>query len=799
VQEALDEKLAELFVLFTEGEMSEVSTTTIRMLSEDIPHAPLVRYLNLIARADQIWDISYDYTRIRGMVWMAIEGLAEAAKSHPILSDGLVWFAHGYLAYTACEGGFISNDLPRLAHHARQAHASFSKARDALEPLEHEAAEALREDIEGRLAYFDGLALYAETLEALLDGTLEDGQLAGVLEVLDGFLVAVEAYDPELSSELRAHRLFLEQHGEHTASAPPLLLDAEVVLGVCAYVDDDLMKRLNHDILNDPDFGEPALSEWLSVSLQGALRTEALQDIFETALGEENMHASVFQLGEMRLVHRGKPYEVTPTLKFSNLGIIALEFALTLEEADEFELQSIVDLIAPYAPEVLLVHGEHDELEPPDIRHPFSLIEQLAAIEPDSALLAQARAIILSHADALARDMNINRDLSDCLEALAPVLAALREQAETDPALAPLRTMLIVHQAGSDYFRSLCDHWMAGFLAGCHKRYGLERFKISYDSERDWFSTVKFSSLHSPDGPRRTCPELVNEPRFRWMLCPVREAKASIGDWILADDSLPTNLATIRSHRTDFLFIRGNQAWFYFPDDPYYLIDYEYTETLRLMMWIRTLVNAFTELAIAYNKRSDELRRAFLRLGAHPHLRELLRDERRLAEYFKLKADNKLSLLQDCRISRYEDHARLIDAVVTHMDLDRGRALLASRLDKVIATQAFLDRQVEALSAQAREEREIRRVRLSAQNSRFLKSITTIAAGLYGTVLIPFTEEWQRYALIAAIIGPISVLLVRNWLEQRSARIDMNAQDDAFREKLSTVREELGRGLEWSP
>ena len=300
MQEALDEKLAELFVLFTEGEMSEVSTTTIRMLSEDIPHAPLVRYLNLIARADQIWDISYDYTRIRGMVWMALEGLAEAAKSHPILSDGLAWFARGYLAYTACEGGFISNDLPRLARHARQAHASFSKARDALEPLEHEAAEALREDIEGRLAYFDGLALYAETLAALLDGTLEDGQLAGVLEVLDGFLVAVEAYDPELSSELRAHRLFLEQHGEHTASAPPLILDAEVVLGVCAYVDDDLMKRLNDDILNDPDFGEPALSEWLSVSLQGALRTEALQDIFETALGEENMHASVFQLGEMR-------------------------------------------------------------------------------------------------------------------------------------------------------------------------------------------------------------------------------------------------------------------------------------------------------------------------------------------------------------------------------------------------------------------------------------------------------------------------------------------------------------------
>ena len=78
VQEALDEKLSELFVLFTEGEMKEVSTATIRMLSDNAPHAPLLRYLNLIARADQIWDISYDYTRIRGMVWMASEGLAEA-------------------------------------------------------------------------------------------------------------------------------------------------------------------------------------------------------------------------------------------------------------------------------------------------------------------------------------------------------------------------------------------------------------------------------------------------------------------------------------------------------------------------------------------------------------------------------------------------------------------------------------------------------------------------------------------------------------------------------------------------
>ena len=33
-------------------------------------------------------------------------------------------------------------------------------------------------------------------------------------------------------------------------------------------------------------------------------------------------------------------------------------------------------------------------------------------------------------------------------------------------------------------------------------------------------------------------------------------------------------------------FIRGSQAVMYFPDDPYYLVDYEYTGTLRLMFWM---------------------------------------------------------------------------------------------------------------------------------------------------------------------------------------------------------------------
>jgi len=790
--------LDDLFALFVEGEMGDITAATTRLLADGAPDTPILRFLNLVSRADQIWDISYDYVRIRGMIWMAIDAVGQAEEEHPALGPALGAYGLGYLAYTACEGGFISNDLERFALHARQAHAHFSAALALLEALETEAAESLREDIDGRLAYFDGIALYAETLQALLGGGLGEGALEGALAALDVYLEAVEDYDPELASELRAHRLFLEAHGE-VADLPALSADAEVILGVCAYVDDDLMKRLNHDILHDDSFSEQDLSEWLEMPLTGALRTEALQDIFETALGAENMHASVFQPGPMRLVHRDRFYTVTPTLKFSNLGVVSLEFSVSLEDADEFVLQSIVDLIAPYAPEVLLVAGEQDDLVPPNIRHPFVLVDCLRELAPDSPFIADAIAIIRDHAVEISEDININRDLSDCLEALAPVMAAMREQAAADPALAPLRTALLINQAGTDYFRTLCDRWMDGFLAGCHARYGLDRFKVSCDTERDWFSTVKFGAIRGPDGKMLSAPELVDNPRFRWMLCPAREAKASIGDWIRADDSLPTNLATIRSHRTDFLFIRGNQAWFYFPDDPYYLVDYEYTETLRLMMWIRTLLNAFTELAITYNKRANDLRRAFLKLGAHPDLRELLRDERRLGEYFKLKADDKLSLLQDCLISRYDDHARLLDAVVTHMDLDRGRNLLGARLDKVIATQAFLDRQVEALSVQAREAREIRQEKLSAQQSRFIRSISTIAAGLYGTSLIPFTAEWQRYALIVSIVGPMVTLLVRNWLQQRAVKADMAADDADFRSKLSNIREELSAGLEWSP
>ena len=43
------------------------------------------------------------------------------------------------------------------------------------------------------------------------------------------------------------------------------------------------------------------------------------------------------------------------------------------------------------------------------------------------------------------------------------------------------------------------------------------------------------------------------------------------------------------------------------------------------MLWIRTLVGAFTELSISYNKRSHYLRSAFLQVSAHPRLRDVLR------------------------------------------------------------------------------------------------------------------------------------------------------------------------------
>jgi hypothetical protein len=764
--------LTEALALLADSEVEDLQALTTRLLSDaDATNRPVLLWLNLMARADQIWDISYDYVRVRGMIWLARAALSDASDSP--LKRSLLPYTDAYLHYTAAENAFVSSDPARMAHHSRQS------ARLMAEVLANMTADdVLFELFTARSHYFQGAQAFTERLITVLDGTASAEAVAESIAVIEAHMTAMRPADPELFTELRAHRIFLGHHARLAASSAPedapVRADATVVLGVNTYVDDDLMKRVTADAVS----GEVDVKAWLGLSTADDFAPEALQDVFETALGAENMRALVLSLEPMALHYRGKTYAVVPTIRLVNLGVLALEYAVELQDADELELQAVVDLISPHAPEALFLPEPTEDL--PDILHPFLAVDAL----PDGGLRQTCAALIAEATSALAIDPDINTTIAPLLAAIDAALSNCER-----PEVALLRQTV-------RYLRDRSTALIKGFLAGMHATYGLDVYKACYDVERDWTTMVTFHELRV-SGEAADWPELKDRRRLHWMLAPSRESKASLADWVGTEFAIDPadNLAAIRSHRADFLFIRGSQASMYFPDDPYYLIDYEYAGTLRLMLWMRTLVGAFTELSVRYNQRSHYLRQAFLSLSAHPRLRDVLRSEVQVAEHFKLEADEKLSLLQECLMSRYDDHARLLRAVVEKMDLERSRAVLSVRLDKVIATQDFLDRQTRAVVDRAREDRQIRREKLGDRQKRFVQIFSTTAAGLYGSSLL--TLEWVRYGLMAVVLTPVAVLVVRTWLEGRKMQEAEEAAEAAAQEKLLAVEAVLNERLKW--
>ena len=793
--------LKELFSMYTDGEMQSLHVATSKMVSENQPHLKILIWLNLMSRADALWDVSYDYPRIRGMCWLAKYTLKEMhneSKSDESISTALVYYSESYLHYTETENAFVSNNPKMLAYHSEKAITELNKCLLSIEEEEEEVFSFITEMAETKKIYFNGLHLFAITLEQLLDEVLPHDAFTDRLAELDKLLQDLEeAEDETLHSELHSHRAFLKYHSElvYSNSKPPeLYCNATIIYGACSYVTNEILQQVNADIVNK---NNTDISKWLDDDIDDKISTEALQDIFETSLGKENMGSSLIELDEWTLHYYGKQYAVSPTIKISNLGIISMEFSIDVENVSEMEIQSLVDLIAPHAPQAIIYPSSIEIDQLPEIYHPF-LVSEMILYSWNSTIdfLTDYKAEILKETKQLASNPDINvglesiftktesfhQRLDDILRGTTEYVAAKQLVDNTE-----------------NYFREIIDNHVESIMKGLHEKFTFNKFNTSWDTERDWYSVVKFTSIYQDeDHGYLTFPELLSNDRFHWMLAPSRESKASIADWIKVAHrvSESENLATIRSHLTDFMIVRGKQAYLYFPDNPYYLIDYEYMETLRLMFWIRTLINAFTELGVIYHKRAHYLRNAFLKVKSHPKLQHIMQDENQLAEYFKLEADEKLNLLQECLISRYEDHAKLMRATIEKMGLEPAKEALVARINKVVTTQEFLERQIQYVIERFKEQRTIRHDELKRKHEKFVRTITTIAAGIYGTSWI--TVDWLRYLLILVIVTPISILLARNWLKKREMeQLLTTTQNDALIE-ITKIEEELNRQLEWT-
>jgi hypothetical protein len=315
---------------------------------------------------------------------------------------------------------------------------------------------------------------------------------------------------------------------------------------------------------------------------------------------------------------------------------------------------------------------------------------------------------------------------------------------------------------------------------------------ITFDPNTSWFGTVCCDDLRSralgavgddpppppggaPDregdrAPPGARPAIQKHPELKGLIMPSREARASFDDWLFAEPPERENLALIRSHDGDLLYVNDNGAFLCFPDDPSWIVQ-QYLETLRMVYNVRVRVASFNRRAAAY---VDELR-AFMserRLGAGARASEAiwglsreLHERRREVEDFRATVRQELDLVRSSTISQQQDHGVLWRAMMAcvHIDetieslnrkivnLDDINEWFGNRLGQLIDEMGHRDQQArearDAAAAAQRQEEERRWREREEREKRYEARVNAL--------LLVLTMLFGVQA-IAALPGPVS-------------------------------------------
>jgi len=218
---------------------------------------------------------------------------------------------------------------------------------------------------------------------------------------------------------------------------------------------------------------------------------------------------------------------------------------------------------------------------------------------------------------------------------------------------------------------------------------------FAFDPNTGWQTILSCSRLTivEPDG-KESDPTLklddqgiTSHPEFKGFIIQNREARSSFDDWLFV--AMPTyrNLATIRSHETDAMYMGENRAFLYLPDEPQYLIT-QYIESVRLIGDIRTLVLTFNTNAKGQIEQLKSFLDEFQRTGnawtsrfTLKKAQSLLLSRRNEIEVFRMSASKTLDLLRSCTISKYQDHSDLLRAMMQESSIDTFRESLERKID----------------------------------------------------------------------------------------------------------------------
>ncbi|HKS69171.1 MAG TPA: hypothetical protein VJQ45_02035 [Ktedonobacterales bacterium] len=308
------------------------------------------------------------------------------------------------------------------------------------------------------------------------------------------------------------------------------------------------------------------------------------------------------------------------------------------------------------------------------------------------------------------------------------------------------------------------------------------RYTSAFDANTGWQTVFCCNQLllKMPDGELQEpqTPDDFKQVRktadFKGFQVQSREARAGIDDWPFASGGKVRNLAKIRSHLTDVMYVGENRAFLWFPDDPQFITT-QYVESARLIGDIRVLLLTYNESA-KHQIRATE--------GMLDVIKSGLRLPRKLAgqfeagrndiTIFRTHGDKILDLLRACTISKFEDHGQLLSQMLIESKAGNAREALEHNLTTLDEFYAYitqvLQRRVEARTHSGQT--------LMASVLGILTAVSALSAipPLENFLVATFGKligqsvllQVLQYLLVILLVGSVGIALYALWQRVRS-------------------------------
>ncbi len=532
---------------------------------------------------------------------------------------------------------------------------------------------------------------------------------------------------------------------------------------VTGYLGEDLTSQLFARLKSDNTPGDmpfegirKAIRKQTGLPIR-AVRLANLQDIFETVLGAEYLEQVIFELstendaltfsihdGEKVLTYTVETFQV----RLARFGAMSVEFGIFIQDASVSHIRVLESLIAPQA-------GQFDFIwrdAPTDSGR--ESIDYVDYFLRSRAWIASIRRVASGvGSPRLAEMEKVLVDWENALEELARRLprgfteSAVRSSELTDREQAErldsayralyqecfLRMRVLARQwnqeaAKSSALEEVVHVGKQIFSAGFHFRQLIdvaeeivEHIKryvspeetddvshlFSFDASTGWATVLLCASLalveHHGAGnqPANEWDYLrfTDHPEFKGLIIQSREARSALDDWHFVALPHYRNLATIRSHEHDIMYMGENRAFLYLPDDPQFLTA-QYIDTVRLIYDIRTLVLTFNRSAKEQIKTLESFFRSKYpesdKLSSKSLTRSynLFLSQRNQIEIFRTRAEKILDLLRACAVSKYQDHSDLLKAMMQENGLGDSRDSLEHNIMTLERFHTYLTEQL---------------------------------------------------------------------------------------------------------